>query len=68
MSPRYLFKRASIRCLVATPFVMAAALQTGCTLFPGLCCDQEIQAAVEKAADDPFPSAKQVGLAAKEDG
>jgi hypothetical protein len=66
MNLRIFSRRAFTHFFYAASLAPVAALQTGCTLFPNLGGDREVQAAVEKAADDPFPSAKQVGLAAKE--
>jgi hypothetical protein len=66
MNLRFFFRRAFARSLFAAALAPVAALQTGCTLVPNLSGDREVQAAVEKAANDPFPSAKQVGLAANE--
>ena len=54
--------RATVDCAL---LITLAALQSGCALLPGVGPDREVQAAIDKAADDPFPSANQVGLAAK---
>jgi hypothetical protein len=59
--------RQTSRFLIVAAFATLAAAQTGCTFFPALGGDPEVQAAVERAADDPFPSAKQAGLTAKEE-
>ena len=59
-------------CLVSSRACLALLLSglgilpSGCALMGGPASDREVQAAVEKAADDPFPSAKQVGLAMKD--
>jgi hypothetical protein len=57
--------RATVDGALLTTLVSLAALQSGCALLPGVGPDREVQAAIDKAADDPFPSANQVGLAAK---
>jgi hypothetical protein len=69
MSTRlFLFPPSIItRCLLCGWLIAITAMQSGCAFFPGLAGDQDVQAAVEKAADDPFPSAKQVGLATKKE-
>jgi len=66
MNLRFLFHRAFVRSLFAVSLAPVAALQTGCAVFPSLSGDREVQAAVDKAAKDPFPSAKQVGLTSSE--
>jgi hypothetical protein len=56
---------SSVECALSAVLISFASLQTGCALLPGIGEDREVQAAIDKAANDPFPSAKQVGLTSK---